>query len=535
MTYLDFSKTKVLKMSFVFMALFLGVSYFSLLGGYPEQMVKRELLSFKGDVSYYFYLTKRGYSERGLLGSIGTIFQKNSEVVSASASGFAESIPVLLYHGILDEPDGKNVTRDMFESQMFRLKKEGWKTINLEDFTAFMRGDQKLPKKSFLLTFDDGAKSSYYPVDPILRALDYQAVTFIIAGRSLAENNINGYYLNSDELRLMIHSGRWEVEAHAYDGHIFIPTSKDKEEGHYYSNKLWIESLGRVETNEEYKERIAKDLAKTKEQLNRVLGINSDVFAFPYGDFAQGYTNYVDARRVLLSSVGDNYSMAFFQTFPSAGFTQNFFGDNTFLIKRIGVDPNWNDNDLLNILNSGQSHQLPIYMDDLLSEEDWVRAWSTFSIKDSELTLSADEDKTGAAVFLDGARNLSDYHLTVTVDWIRGTSFSLAGRYTDSNNYLSCSVTGEYIHLDEYVDGHKYEIVDLKLKDVFSWDAAVFEMITTGDKTQCFIDGKMLVSTEYVHPKLSRGGIGFKVWDPVPGKSEVIIKDLSIIAVGSQN
>jgi peptidoglycan/xylan/chitin deacetylase (PgdA/CDA1 family) len=42
-----------------------------------------------------------------------------------------------------------------------------------------MKGEKILPKKSFLLTFDDGRKDSFYPVDPVLKKLNYNAVILI--------------------------------------------------------------------------------------------------------------------------------------------------------------------------------------------------------------------------------------------------------------------------------------------------------------------------------------------------------------------
>ena len=76
----------------------------------------------------------------------------------------ALSVPVLVYHGISDEPYKEDVLLSDFEKQMFTLKNAGYQTITLEDFYEFMQGEKELPEKSFLLTFDDGIKSSYYKI-----------------------------------------------------------------------------------------------------------------------------------------------------------------------------------------------------------------------------------------------------------------------------------------------------------------------------------------------------------------------------------
>jgi len=58
----------------------------------------------------------------------------------------AKSVPVLLYHGIVEgERDGIN--KDFFVEHMFILKKNGWNTISLEDFYHFLTGEKELPEK----------------------------------------------------------------------------------------------------------------------------------------------------------------------------------------------------------------------------------------------------------------------------------------------------------------------------------------------------------------------------------------------------
>ena len=61
------------------------------------------------------------------------------------SKGNAVSIPVLLYQGVVTRKDGENTPVSEFRSQMFALKENGYKTITLEDFYAFERGEKDLP------------------------------------------------------------------------------------------------------------------------------------------------------------------------------------------------------------------------------------------------------------------------------------------------------------------------------------------------------------------------------------------------------
>jgi len=141
--------------------------------------------------NYYFrqnYLLMQIYNLQGNLALSSEKISNEGQTMTRISRESAVSVPILLYHGVIDDsewkPDEVNVKMTDFRDQMFAVKKAGFQTVTLDDLSAFMRGEKKLPKKSFLLTFDDARKDSYYPVDPILNVLDYNAVMFVIAGRS---------------------------------------------------------------------------------------------------------------------------------------------------------------------------------------------------------------------------------------------------------------------------------------------------------------------------------------------------------------
>ena len=121
------------------------------------------------------------------------------EETVVSGNEYAKSIPIILYHGVMETPNGNNeganVSIDTFREQMFALKQAGYNTITMEEFTRFMITGKKVPAKSFLLQFDDGRKDSYYPVEPILEALDYHAVMFAIAKYNIGKGS--DFYLSS--------------------------------------------------------------------------------------------------------------------------------------------------------------------------------------------------------------------------------------------------------------------------------------------------------------------------------------------------
>lgn len=258
----------------------------------------------------------------------------------------AKNIKVLVYHGIVEKADGENVVWDDFRNEMFALKEAGYETVSLDDLLSYLKGQKTLPEKSFLLTFDDGRKDSYYPVDPVLKVLNYKAVMFII---SSTINEKSDFHLSERELKEMNASGRWMLEAHAKNGHKFVEIAKDKSQGHFYSNKMWIDSINGLETDAEYEQRIDNDLTGVQSDLKKLFNVDAIAYAIPYGDYGQQSSNYNKATKELLGDAGKHFKLVFYQTWDESN-TQNYPLLDAFMVKRVEVKPSWKKDDLLNVM-----------------------------------------------------------------------------------------------------------------------------------------------------------------------------------------
>ena len=268
----------------------------------------------------------------------------------------ASSVPVLAYHRLVDEPDGSNVTVQNFKDQMFYLKNNGYQTITLSDLEQFLKGEKKLPMNSIMITFDDGAKDSFYPADPILRVLDYNAVNFIIVKSALDQNSrdLGGYYLNQKELKTVLKSGRWEIGSHSYDCHKEIVIGSSSETGYCLTNLMWLSDLGRTETEDEYKARILEDLSKAKQELENSFDIVVNAFAFPFGDWGYLSKNMDAEGKSLNNAIQGFYNLQFYQPFTDESTLNNPDPDiSSHRIRRIKVDPKWSGDELLIKIKSG--------------------------------------------------------------------------------------------------------------------------------------------------------------------------------------
>src|SRR5262249_40877527 len=66
-----------------------------------------------------------------------------------------------------------------FEEQMRYLQREGYRVLSLKRFIEAMTSHRQLPKKSIVLTFDDGYRSFRQYAAPLLRDLGFTATLFV--------------------------------------------------------------------------------------------------------------------------------------------------------------------------------------------------------------------------------------------------------------------------------------------------------------------------------------------------------------------
>lgn len=96
-------------------------------------------------------------------------------------------VPVLTYHQV--EPlrhrsaaqPGLVVDTTHFHWQMFFLRALGYRTLTLDDLAHALERGQALPRRSVVLTFDDGYYGVYRYAFPILRRFQFTATMFLIA------------------------------------------------------------------------------------------------------------------------------------------------------------------------------------------------------------------------------------------------------------------------------------------------------------------------------------------------------------------
>jgi peptidoglycan/xylan/chitin deacetylase (PgdA/CDA1 family) len=229
-----------------------------------------------------------------------------------------------MYHHILPKSGFITVSEDNFKDQMQMLKKEGWHTLSAEEFLDFKLGKLTPPKKSLLLTFDDGWLDNYTYAYPVLKELGFRATVFIVT--EWIENAPH-----SKELVYSTHKEAGILAQKGKKGAVF-----SKELMHESNDVFDFHSHLHTHTNR-FKEEVnfTLELQKSQEFFKKEFGEPSRHLCHPWGHYKK------DDEKAILEA---GFTLAY--TVENGSNTQN---DNPLYIKRFNVKDrgaNWLKNKL---------------------------------------------------------------------------------------------------------------------------------------------------------------------------------------------
>lgn len=440
----------------------------------------------------------------------------------------AQEVPVLLYHGIFDGPDdGFNISKEAFVSQMKSLKRNGYTTISMSQYLDFLDNKIDLPYKSILITFDDGRKDSYYRADTVLNAMKFKAVMFLTSGYSLVDGS--NYYVDRDEVTKMHKSGRWDIEAHAdYAGTNQIAIDAQGTTANFFGKLKWVDKENRVETLDEYRERVALEMKTVKTELSQHLGEGTiRTLAFPFGDYGQ--SNGTSAlTNILLEEAQRYYEQVFIQFRKGDPYSSNYQVKDTFMSRRIEVDPRLSGDELSRLLVSATAKPLP-YTASLSMDEGWKTDWGSLLYNNDKTITINSGNGTSGAIYLDGTRQLTRYGVDaeVSVD-DPDTVFKLIAPYIDGRNYIGCNFNSGAVRVEQLDSGERKTLGQQSYTyETTGGKRTKLSIRMEGEKQiSCYADNKLIISVPYEGGKF--GGPAISVWNATPGKAQAVVKSFAL-------
>ncbi|EMJ86102.1 polysaccharide deacetylase [Leptospira kirschneri str. JB] len=135
-------------------------------------------------------------------------------IQSESVSG--GGVPVLCYHHLAPQGGpmgGYNLHPNLLEEQFKFLKAAGYQTVRLDQFYSYINGKKPsdFPDKPILLTFDDGSKTHWEVLVPLLKKYGFTASIFIYPSIISSDKK---YYMTWDQLNNALDSGVLDLGSH---------------------------------------------------------------------------------------------------------------------------------------------------------------------------------------------------------------------------------------------------------------------------------------------------------------------------------
>jgi peptidoglycan/xylan/chitin deacetylase (PgdA/CDA1 family) len=198
-------------------------------------------------------------------------------VRAAEGPARAERVAILTYHRVGSSP--------RFARQVKAMASAGYHAVTLERVWQAWYEGAAMPRRPVVLSFDDGYLSQYATAARTLRGRGWPGLLNLEVDRI---GRAGG--LSRAQVRRMVADG-WEVGSH---------------------------SLTHPHLSTVGPERLRREVAGSREALEREFGIDVEFFCFPYGEFdaavkdavrAAGYLGATTTRGALASPQGDPFEL----------------------------------------------------------------------------------------------------------------------------------------------------------------------------------------------------------------------------------
>jgi peptidoglycan/xylan/chitin deacetylase (PgdA/CDA1 family) len=185
------------------------------------------------------------------------IKEQGQEVFDQIPEGERAFLPILNFHHIGTAPAKSSaVTKsfyiepEKFEAMMQGLLDEGYQSIFISEAVDYLQQKQLPKQKIMAITFDDGNEDFYTNAWPILHKLNVKASMYLMTG--VRGND----WLTVDQILELNDTGSVEFGSHT----------------------VWHPKLTKISAEEQ-----ARELAESKEFLEKLLNKKSNILAYPFG------------------------------------------------------------------------------------------------------------------------------------------------------------------------------------------------------------------------------------------------------------
>lgn len=179
-----------------------------------------------------------------------------------------QTIPVLTYHRFSKDCSSPLcVSSQTFDKQMRYLKENNYHVITPADLLAFLEYKQGLPKKSVMITMDDGYRSVYTYAYPILKRYGFTATLFVYTD-FIGVSKMAITWAQLDEMK----ADGFSIGSHT----------------RFHSD---LTKPNEGESKADWAARVNQELYGSKKIIDKKLRQDTYLLAYPYGNYDQRSAN----------------------------------------------------------------------------------------------------------------------------------------------------------------------------------------------------------------------------------------------------
>jgi hypothetical protein len=173
-------------------------------------------------------------------------------------------IPIFVYHRFgATGADSMTITVALFEAHLKYLRDNDYQVIPLRQLVEHrLNGGPELPARAVVITADDGHRSVYTHMLPLVRLYRLPVTLFIYPS---AINNAD-YAMTWEQLSELKQTSLFDIQSHSF----WHPNFKEEK---------------RRLKHDEYEKFVRTQLVKSKETLEKKLQTHVDMLAWPFGIF----------------------------------------------------------------------------------------------------------------------------------------------------------------------------------------------------------------------------------------------------------
>ena len=207
-------------------------------------------------------------------------------------------------------------------------------------------GKRPFPPKPIVITCDDARIYSFLLGYPVLARYGMKATMCVPTAKIFDKNP---FFADWEMIRKYAATGRWDLQSHGDHAHDLIQIDAAEQIGGFLVNRIWFKEQARLETQEEYRQRLEIDYLQSRRILDReVAGLDVIGYAFPFSE--AGQENIGNEPRA--AEINERLLASYFRF----GFVQDQNGYNTIetgasasgrMLRRFGVPRSWDGRKLL--------------------------------------------------------------------------------------------------------------------------------------------------------------------------------------------